>query len=44
MSLKFFVEKKYIPDDGSVENIEAFEKNTQAEILIYPDAHLKKVH
>lgn len=42
MSLKFFVEKKYIPDDGSVENIETFEKNTQAEILIYPDAHLKK--
>lgn len=26
MSLKFFVEKKYIPDDGSVENIETLRK------------------
>lgn len=42
MSLKCLVDVKYIPDDGCWENIEAFEKNTGADILVFPDVHMKK--
>lgn len=42
MSLRYLVSKEYIPDDGSITNIVDFEKNTNADILVFPDVHMKK--
>lgn len=42
MSLKYLVSKEYIPEDGSVEIIQKFENNTNAEVLVFPDVHMKK--
>lgn len=42
MSLKYMVDSNYIPEDGSIGIIEKFEKNTGADILVFPDVHMKK--
>lgn len=36
------VDEKYIPEDGSKEVIEKFEKNTGADVIVFPDVHMKK--
>lgn len=45
MSVRLFVHDELIPDDGSFDIIEKFQKKiakTQAEVYIYPDVHYKK--
>lgn len=42
MSLKYLIDTQYIPDDGAKEVIETFEKNTGADILVFPDVHMKR--
>ncbi len=45
MSIKYLVEEKLIPDDGSKKIIENFHNKTDDEtldLLIYPDVHYKK--
>ena len=45
MSVKYLVEEKMIPDDGSIEIIENFVSKTDddtLELLVYPDVHYKK--
>lgn len=42
MSLNYFVDSIYIPDDTSIDIIENFERNSGADILIFPDVHMKK--
>lgn len=42
MSLRFLIDDEYIPNDGSKGIISQFEKNTNADILVFPDVHMKK--
>ncbi len=42
MSLKYLVNSIYIPDDNSTEIIEKFAQNSGADILVFPDVHMKK--
>ena len=42
MSVKFFVDNEYIPNDGSKLIIEKFDKNTGCDIFVYPDVHFKR--
>ena len=42
MSLKYLISKELIPNDGSISIIEEFEKNTNADILVFPDVHFKR--
>ena len=42
MSLKYLVSKEYIPEDGSGRDNSKVENNTNAEVLVLPDVHMKK--
>lgn len=42
MSVKYFVDDMFIPNDGSQSIIEDFEKNTSCDICVYPDVHFKR--
>lgn len=42
MSLNYFINKKYIPCDGSLEIIKSFAANTDSDVLVFPDVHYKK--
>lgn len=42
MSLKYLIDSKYIPDDGAKEVIKNFAEKTEADIIIFPDVHMKK--
>ena len=42
MSLKYLVDNKYIPQDGSQQIIQKFVDNTKSDVLVFPDVHMKK--